>query len=267
MGIDTPSTVWDPAVGDEVATIDSQHIMESSSPTSPAKSIEEDSFQQQNMEESPSSGSPSAGDILPPVEGGEVTKDQGADTSNGNEGQSPRDGESTTTTTANNEEVASSNSPVNEVANEDNGSKIENLSSSSKEDIIASASTTSAGADGGSGAENVVDSSASATGAVTSSPAANEANESMPTNSGEASISREPSNAKENVESSTEEVVETEHSEVTQQHQIDGGKTETPQPEATDSILTTVADQAAIEDSAQPSEAETRADTKPSAET
>ena len=252
MGLDTPSTVWDPAVGDEVATLESQHVLEtttsssSSSPPPPTKSIEADTtLQQPNMEESPSSGSSPLGDVPPPVEGGEVTQDQG--------------------------EAAD---PSKE---EDTSKVAENLSS--KEDITASPSTTS---EGNGGAENAttVDSSASKAdaNAVTSSTS-NKANINVNSkNSDEtATLSREPSTTNANVEnvekvkSSTEnvveqqddgatKVVENEHSEVTPQHQTDGGKTETTQPESTDSTASVTADQSAIEGAAQPPKAETAAD-------
>ena len=134
MGLDTPSTVWDPAVGDEVATLESQHVLEtttSSSSPPPTKSIEGDpTLQQPNMEESPSSGSSPLGNVPPPVEGGEVTQDQG--------------------------EAAD---PPKE---EDTSKVAENLSS--KENITASPSTTNR-TEGNGGAENAttVDSSASTT--------------------------------------------------------------------------------------------------------
>ena len=120
MGLDTPSTVWDPAVGDEVATLESQHVLEtttsSSSPPPQTKSIEADTtLQQPNMEESPSSGSSPLGDVPPPVEGREVTQDHGK---------------------------------VADPSKEEDTSVAENLSS--KEDITASPSTTSEGY----GAEN-----------------------------------------------------------------------------------------------------------------
>ena len=250
MGLDTPSTVWDPAVGDEVATLESQHVLEtttssSSSPPPPTKSIEADpTLQQPNMEESPSSGSSPLGDVPPPVEGREVTQDHGK---------------------------------VADPSKEEDTSVAENLSS--KEDITASPSTTS---EGNGGAENAttVDSSASKAdaNAVTSSTS-NKANiNDNSKNSDEtATLSREPSTTNANVEnvekvkSSTEnvveqqddgatKVVENEHSEVTPQHQTDGGKTETTQPESTDSTASVTADQSAIEGAAQPPKAETAAD-------
>lgn len=250
MGLDTPSTVWDPAVGDEVATLESQHVLEtttssSSSPPPRTKSIEADTtLQQPNMEESPSSGSSPLGDVPPPVEGREVTQDHGK---------------------------------VADPSKEEDTSVAENLSS--KEDITASPSTTS---EGNGGAENAttVDSSASKAdaNAVTSSTS-NKANiNDNSKNSDEtATLSREPSTTNANVEnvekvkSSTEnvveqqddgatKVVENEHSEVTPQHQTDGGKTETTQPESTDSTASVTADRSAIEGGAQPPKAETAAD-------
>jgi len=255
---DTPSTVWDPAVGDEVATLESKHVLETTtSSSSPplTKSIEEDPTPQQpNMEESPSSGSPPLSDVQPPVEGGEVTQDQGEAT---------------------------------DPSKEEDASKVAE-NSLSKEDITASPSTTSAGTEGSGGAENAttVDSSASTTDAVTSSTSNEANNNDNSTNSDEtATISREPSTTNasienvEKVENSTEDVVEqqqdegttkvveNEHSEVTPQHQTDGGKTETILSEATDSTASVTADQSAVESGVQPPKAETAADNaKPSAE-
>lgn len=229
MGLDTPSTVWDPAARDEVATLESQHFIETTSSLTPStKSIEEDS-PQPNMEESLSSGSPPV-DKSPLVEEGEIT--QGID-------NAKQDEESLTNT--NSDEVSS---PVNDVAaadtngpsKEEDTSKVES-SSSFKEDVTTSALTTSVETDN-SGVENgSINSSTPAADAVTPSTDTVTPSTSNETN-GNNKISREPStkDANENAESSTEKVVENEHSEVAQRHSTDGGKTEPPQPEANETV-------------------------------